>query len=316
MLERVDFRAAQRQAFRADVSAGLSASAKTLPSRWLYDDRGSALFEDITRLPEYYPTRTETGILRDNAAQIAGFCGSRAVLIEYGAGAGVKTEILLGALDNPALYVPVDIAGDFLVEAANRIERRFPYIEIRPVIADFTADFDLPADLPKLPPRVAFFPGSTIGNLAKPDAVEFLARVREQAGPSGRMVIGVDLVKDIATLIRAYDDAASVTAAFNLNLLERVNRELGADFDLTRFAHEARWNAKKSAIEMHLVSLSEQAVEVDGQKIRFAAGETIHTEDSRKYEIAEFEALAASAGWRLAQTWTDPDRQFAVLGLS
>ncbi|MFC3692883.1 L-histidine N(alpha)-methyltransferase [Chenggangzhangella methanolivorans] len=316
MLERVDFRAAQREAFRSDVAAGLSAPRKTLPSRWLYDDRGSELFEEITRLPEYYPTRTETGILRDNAADIADFCGSRAVLIEYGAGAGVKTEILLGALDNPALYVPVDIAGDFLVDAANRIEQRFPYIEIRPVVADFTADFDLPADLPKLPPRVAFFPGSTIGNLAKPDAVEFLARARAHVGPGGRMVIGVDLRKDIGTLIRAYDDAAGVTAAFNLNLLERINRELGGDFDLTRFAHEARWNARKSAIEMHLVSLSEQDVEVDGQKIRFAEGETIHTEDSRKYELAEFEALAASAGWRLAQTWTDPDGQFAVLGLA
>jgi dimethylhistidine N-methyltransferase len=316
MLERVDFRAAQREAFRSDVAAGLSAPRKTLASRWLYDDRGSALFEEITQLPEYYPTRTETGILRDNAAEIANFCGSRAVLIEYGAGAGVKTEILLGALENPALYVPVDIAGDFLVDAANRIEQRFPYIEIRPVVADFTSDFDLPTDLPNLPPRVAFFPGSTIGNLAKPYAVEFLARARAHVGGSGRMVIGVDLVKDIATLIRAYDDAAGVTATFNLNLLERINRELGGDFDLTRFAHEARWNAKKSAIEMHLVSRVAQTVDVDGQKIRFAAGETIHTEDSRKYEIAEFEALAESAGWRLSQTWTDPDRQFAVLGLS
>lgn len=316
MLERVDFREAQREAFRADVAAGLLATPKTLPSRWLYDDRGSELFEEITRLPEYYPTRTETGILRENASEIAAFCGSRAVLIEYGAGAGVKTEILLGALENPALYVPVDIAGDFLVDAANRIESRFPYIEIRPVVADFTADFDLPADLPKLPPRVAFFPGSTIGNLAPPDAVAFLKRARVHVGPSGRMVIGVDLRKDVGVLIPAYDDAAGVTAAFNLNLLARINRELGGDFDLAAFAHEARWNERKSAIEMHLVSLRNQTATVDGRAFAFGEGETIHTEDSRKYEIAEFEALARRAGWRLGHVWTDPGRLFAVLGLA
>lgn len=316
MLERVDFRAAQRDAFRSDVLAGLSAPRKTLPSRWLYDDRGSELFEEITRLPEYYPTRTETGILRANAAEIAAFCGSRAVLIEYGAGAGVKTEILLGALDNPALYVPVDIAGDFLVDAANRIESRFPYIEIRPVVADFTADFDLPADLPKLPPRVAFFPGSTIGNLAKPDAVEFLARARAHVGKTGRMVVGVDLRKDVDVLVPAYDDAAGVTAAFNLNLLARINRELGGNFDLASFAHEARWNPQTSAIEMHLVSENDQTVRVDGREVRFANGETIHTEDSRKYDVAEFEALAGEAGWRLARVWSDPDGLFAVLGLA
>lgn len=316
MLERVDFRSVQREAFRADVVAGLSAQRKTLPSRWLYDDRGSELFEEITRLPEYYPTRTETGVLRENAAEIAAFCGSRTVLIEYGAGAGVKTEILLGALDNPALYVPVDIAGDFLVDAAERIERRFPYVEIRPVVADFTDDFDLPADLPKLPPRVAFFPGSTIGNLATPDAVAFLARARSHVGASGRMVVGVDLKKDEATLVRAYDDAAGVTAAFNLNLLARINRELGGDFDLSCFAHEARWSAARSAIEMHLVSRVDQTVAVDGRTFRFRQGETVHTEDSRKYEVAEFEALAAQAGWRLAKVWTDPGRLFAVLGLS
>jgi len=316
MLERVDFRAAQREAFRADVAAGLTASVKTLPSRWLYDDRGSELFEEITQLPEYYPTRTETGILRENAAEIAAFCGARAVIVEYGAGAGVKTEILLGALESPALYVPVDIAGDFLVDAANRIESRFPYIEIRPVVADFTSDFDLPSDLPKLPPRVAFFPGSTIGNLAKPDAIDFLKRARAHVGPTGRMVLGVDLRKDVSILVPAYDDAAGVTAAFNLNLLARINRELGGDFDLEGFRHEARWNEQTSAIEMHLVSQKNQIVRVDGHEIRFRQRETIHTEDSRKYEIAEFEALSQKAGWRLAHAWTDPRGMFAVLGLA
>jgi dimethylhistidine N-methyltransferase len=316
MLEKVDFRTAQREAFRADVIAGLSASRKTLPARWLYDDRGSELFERITTLPEYYPTRTETGVLRENAAEIAMFCGPRAVLVEYGAGAGLKTEILLGALENPALYVPVDIAGDFLVDSASRIERRFPYIEIRPVVADFTEDFDLPADLPRLTPRVAFFPGSTIGNLAPPDAVGLLQQMRRHVGAAGRAVIGFDRKKEVATLVRAYDDAAGVTAAFNLNLLERINRELDGDVGVERFAHEARWNADESAIEMHLVSREAQTVTVDGRAFRFEVGETIHTESSRKYALDDVARLAASSGWRVERTWTDPDGLFAVVGLA
>jgi dimethylhistidine N-methyltransferase len=315
MLDRVDFRETQREAFRADVLAGLGRSPKTLPSRWLYDDRGSELFEQITQLPEYYPTRTETAILRERAGEIAAFCGPRALLIEYGAGAGVKTEIVLGALQNPALYLPVDIAGDFLVASAARIERRFPYIEIRPVVADFTDDFDLPADLPRLAPRAAFFPGSTIGNLAPEDAVAFLRRVRGHVGGVGRAIVGVDLKKDADILVRAYNDSAGVTAAFNLNLLERINRELGGDFDLGRFAHEARWNADSSAIEMHLVSLEAQQATIDGRTIRFTAGETIHTEDSRKYSTDGFKVLAAAAGWRVAHVWTDQEGLFALFGL-
>ena len=315
MLERVDFHEIQREAFRADVLDGLTAKRKTLPSRWLYDDRGSELFEEITGLPEYYPTRTETGILSGNAAEIAAFAGSRAVLVEYGAGAGVKTEILLGALESPALYVPVDIAGDFLVTAAERIERRFPYIEIRPVVADFTSDFDLPSDLPRLPPRVAFVPGSTIGNLAPPDATALLARMRGHVGATGRAVVGVDLKKDIGRLLSAYDDAAGVTAAFNLNLLARINRELGGDFALDGFRHEARWNENASAVEMHLVSLREQTVSVAGREVRFAARETIHTEDSRKYDVTSFQRLAEAAGWAVDRLWSDPERLFAVFGL-
>lgn len=316
MLERVDFHEAQREAFRADVLAGLGAARKSLPSRWLYDDRGSALFEEITKLPEYYPTRTETGILRDNAAEMAAFCGERTILIEYGAGAGVKTEILLAALVSPALYVPVDIAGDFLVEAAERIERRFPYVEIRPVVADFTCDFDLPDDLPRLPPRVAFFPGSTIGNLARADAVALLRRMRAHVGTAGRAIVGVDLRKDLKILLAAYDDAAGVTAAFNLNLLVRANRELGGDFDLAGFRHEARWSEAKSAVEMHLVSLREQTATIAGRRFAFAAGETIHTEDSRKYDVEGFGRLAGEAGWRTERVWMDAGRRFAVLGLA
>ncbi|HEY0292478.1 MAG TPA: L-histidine N(alpha)-methyltransferase, partial [Hansschlegelia sp.] len=315
-LERVDFRSAQREAFRSDVLEGLGAERKTLPCRWLYDDRGSELFEEITALPEYYPTRTETAILDDNAGAIAAFCGPRAVLVEYGAGAGVKTEILLGALENPALYVPVDIAGDFLAMSAERIERRFPYIEIRPVVADFTDDFDLPADLPKLTPRVAFFPGSTVGNLDPLDAIAFLKRVRGHVGETGKAVIGVDLKKDVSTLLRAYDDAAGITAAFNLNLLERINTELGGDFDTAEFAHEARWNAERSAVEMHLVSRKAQSVAIDHRRFDFAAGETIHTESSRKYSQADFRRLAEAAGWRVSDSWTDADDLFAVIGLT
>ncbi len=316
MLERLDFRSAQREAFRLDVIAGLSAGRKALPCRWLYDDRGSALFEEITALPEYYPTRTETGILRDNAAAIAAFCGPRAVLVEYGAGAGIKTEILLGALENPALYVPIDIAGDFLVESAERIERRFPYVEIRPVVADFTDDFDLPSDLPRLTPRVAFFPGSTIGNLARPNAAAFLRRARGHVGPEGRAVIGVDLKKGLDVLLPAYDDAAGVTAAFNLNLLARINAELGGDFDLDGFRHEARWNERAGAVEMHLVSRRDQTVTIAGRRFSFAEGESIHTEDSRKYALDEFASLAAEAAWRAEAVWTDPGQLFAVFGLA
>lgn len=317
MLEKTDFRTVQREAFEADVIEGLSRTPqKTLPCRWLYDDRGSELFEDITALPEYYPTRTETAILRENAADIAAFCGPRAVLVEYGAGAGVKTEILLGALENPALYLPIDIAGDFLAGSAARIERRFPYIEIRPLVADFTDDFDLPDDLPKLTPRVAFFPGSTIGNLDRDEAVAFLRRVRSHVGPKGRAVIGVDLKKDLARLLPAYDDAAGVTAAFNLNLLTRINAELGGDFANDGFAHEARWSEAASAVEMHMVSLRAQTARVGGRSFAFAQGETIHTESSRKYSTEGFSALAGDAGWRAAEVWTDPDALFAVFGLA
>ncbi len=315
MLEKVNLHSRQHEQFRADVIEGLSASRKTLPCRWLYDDRGSELFEQITKLPEYYPTRTETGILKARAEEIAAFCGERAVVIEYGAGAGVKTEILLGALTNPALYVPLDIAGDFLAASAARIERRFPYLEIRPLVADFTDDFELPADLPKLPPRVGFFPGSTIGNLAPPDAADFLRRVRGHVGEDGRAVVGVDLKKELSVLLRAYDDDAGVTAEFNKNLLRRINRELDGNFDLEGFAHEARWNARNSAVEMHLVSLKRQSATACGRRFSFALGETIHTENSRKYSLEAFRRLAERAGWRVEQVWTDPDRLFAVLGL-
>ncbi len=314
MLDTVHYGTCQREAFRDDVIAGLSATRKTLPSRWLYDDRGSELFERITALEEYYPTRTETAILRRHAAELAQLCGPGASLLEYGAGAGIKTEILLGALHAPHLYLPVDIAGDFLDLTAARIRRRFPRLEVQPIVADFTTDFDLPDELPRSG-RVGFFPGSTIGNLDAAETAAFLRQMRRHAGGQGAAIIGVDLRKELDILLPAYDDREGVTAEFNLNLLHRINRELDADFAPAQFRHEARWNEDESAVEMHLVSRRAQTANVDGQAFHFAPGETIHTESSRKYDPAGFGAAAQRAGWRVHQTWTDPERRFAVFGL-
>ncbi|NGY06379.1 L-histidine N(alpha)-methyltransferase [Solimonas terrae] len=314
MLDIVDERTRQLEAFREDAIAGLSRRHKTLPSRWLYDDEGSLLFERITALAEYYPTRTETAILREHADDMAAFCGADAAVLEYGAGAGIKTEILLDALQSPRVYVPIDIAGDFLEQTAARMRPRFPDIEMRPVVADFTADFDLPRGIPRAH-RLAFFPGSTIGNLDVGETSAFLGQIRRHVGAQGAAIIGVDLRKDLPTLLAAYDDAEGVTAAFNLNLLARINRELDGDFALDGFHHEARWNAAESAVEMHLVSERAQRVSVSGCRIDFAAGETIHTESSRKYDVAGFALLAESAGWDLQRSWTDPEQRFAVLGL-
>jgi len=314
MLEIVSQQVRQLEAFRADVGLGLSQGQKRLPSRWLYDIRGCEIFEEITRLDEYYPTRTETAILRDNAREIAEFCGEAAVLLEYGAGAGIKTEFLIDALDCPRLYVPIDIAGEFLDETVVRMRQRFPDLQTLPVVADFTGDFEIPRGVPKSP-RSAFFPGSTIGNLDADETGQFLRRVRVHVGLRGKAIIGVDLKKDVATLLAAYDDREGVTAAFNLNLLTRINRELGGDFSPEGFAHQARWNEVESAVEMHLVSLREQVVTVDGQRFGFEAGETIHTESSRKYDVPNFTEVLENGLWRVSAIWSDSDRRFAVFGL-
>ena len=313
-LDKVDYRDRQPELFRADVLAGLTSRQKTLPSRWLYDDKGSVLFEEITRLPEYYPTRAETAILSRNAGEIAALIGPDAVVIEYGAGAGIKTEILIEALQTPRLYVPVDIAADFLDETVVRFRRRFAGVPAWPVVADFTGSFDIPRSVPAAP-RAGFFPGSTIGNLDAGQTRAFLRRMRAHVGDLGAALIGVDLKKDIGLLLAAYDDAQGVTAAFNLNLLTRINRELDGDFDLRRFAHEARWNDQESAVEMHLVSLENQTVTVAGQRIDFTIGETIHTESSRKYDLAGFTAVVEREGWRVGAIWSDPGEQFGVFGL-
>ena len=310
-----DYRLSQPELFRQDVIAGLSKQRKSLPSRWLYDERGSELFEQITHLEEYYPTRVETGILRANAAEMAGFIGKGATLIEYGAGAGIKTEILIDALQTPRLYVPVDISGDFLDQAVISLRHRFPNIGIWPIVADFTGDFDLPSGIP-LKGRSAFFPGSTIGNLDHGETVSFLRRMHRQVGAKGTAVIGVDLTKDLRVLRGAYNDRQGVTAEFNVNLLARINRELDGDFRLERFAHEARWNNLNSAVEMHLVSTEAQTATVGGQSFDFEAGESIHTETSRKYDVRTFSALVESAGWYIDEMWTDPRQSFGVFGLA
>lgn len=315
MLDLVESKLSQHEAFRADVLAGLSQRQKTLPSRWLYDQRGSELFEEITRLDEYYLTRTETAILRSHAEEMAALCGEDVVLLEYGAGAAIKSEILINALRAPRLYAPIDIAADFLAETIERFQDRFPELPIRPIIADFTVDFDVPADVPARR-RAAFFPGSTLGNLGPSDAAALLRRMRAHVGRSGKAIIGVDLRKDVETLIAAYDDKRGVTAEFNLNLLRRLNRELEGDFVLEAFAHEARWNERESAIEMHLVSLKPQTVCVAESSFAFAQGETIHTETCRKFEVASFAHAAQRSGWRVDKLWSDPAQLFAVFGLS
>ena len=305
----------QLAAFGENVATGLSRRPKKLSPRWLYDDRGCDLFEQITRLPEYYPTRTETGILSDNAQEIADFCGTDAVMLEYGAGAGIKTEIILDALDKPCRYVPIDIAANFLRQTAARFERLYPGLATTPVVGDFTAEIQLPASLPAAN-RFGFFSGSTIGNLDVEEAIAFLLQLRRHVGPSGKCLIGVDLKKDVPTLIDAYDDGQGVTAEFNLNLLRRINRELDGSFALDQFHHRAVWNAAESAIEMHLVSKTRQTVRAAGQLFEFAEGETIHTESSRKYDYRSFAALAANADWRLDRVWTDEEEKFAIFGLT
>ena len=311
---------AQTSAFEADVLNGLAQPVKTLPSRWLYDDIGSALFEQITALPEYYPTRTETAILKEHAASLAAFCGQQSIIVEYGAGAIVKTGILLDALQEPCLYIPVDIAGDFLAQSSQQLRSSFQRLDILPIAADFTQHFPMPTELPEGLQRVGVFLGSTIGNLNKDEAVKFLNMARQHAQSRtgafpGKALIGIDLVKSIDILLPAYDDAAGITAAFNLNLLTRINRELDGTFDLSGFRHEARWNETESAIEMHIVSETNQRVSVGRKEFTFAKGESIQTESSRKYTLEQFADIARRGGWEIAGSWTDRDHLFAVAGL-
>jgi dimethylhistidine N-methyltransferase len=300
--------------FRADVLAGLSSPRKRLPSMYFYDATGSTLFDAITELPEYYPTRTEVGILRAVAGEMAARCGPRCLLVEFGAGSLTKVRLLLDRLDRPAGYVPVDVSGDHLRAAAAALSDEYPALDVIPVEADFTGPFSLPRV--RTARRVVFFPGSTIGNSDPHEADALLHRTARLVGPGGGLLLGVDLRKDAEVLERAYNDAAGVTAAFNRNILVRINRELGADFDPGAFRHRAFYDTGRSRIEMHLVSAAAQRVRVGDTVFAFRPGETIHTENSYKYDVAEFAARAAGCGLRLDVTWTDARHQFAVLYLA
>ena len=302
-----------RDPFREDVLKGLSQPQKTIPSRWLYDERGSQLFDAITELPEYYPTRTELSILRDRAGEMAAAIGPDAVLVEYGAGSLLKVRILLDAMERPSAFVPVDISASHLESAADELKADYPDLRIKPVAADFMAS-NLGESLPVSEGRCAgFFPGSTIGNLLDGDIHRFLSNARGDLGDGACFIIGLDQPKPPEILVPAYDDAQGVTAAFNKNLLTRMNRELQAGFDPDAFEHEARWNEAASRIEMHLRSLKAQRVSVAGERFEFAAGETIHTENSRKIALDRFAALAEGAGWALSQSWLDDKALFAVM---
>lgn len=303
-----------RAIFLRDVLTGLSQAQKSLPCQYFYDAAGSALFEKITQLPEYYPTRTETAILEAHAGEIANALGENVLLVEYGAGASTKTRILLDALKAPAGYVPIDVSEAFLLQTAQALRADYPDLSVYPIVGDFMIRIGLPDDSQGRP--VGFFPGSTIGNLSDEDIVRFMASARDLLGDDSQFVIGVDLRKDGSILVPAYDDAAGVTAQFNLNLLARINRELGANFDLSAFDHRAVWNEAASRIEMHLVSQRPQQVQIGDRTFAFDAGETIHTENSRKFAIDSLTPLFEQTGWHLNKTWRDERHYFAVLLLS
>ncbi len=298
-------------AFRADVHAGLAQAQKAIPARWFYDTTGSALFEDITALPEYYPTRSETDLLTRHAADIAAAVGPGRAVVELGSGSSTKTPLLLGAIA-PAAYVPVDISGDFLRDSAAALAARFPGLPIYPVEADFTQRVALPREICPLP-KLGFFPGSTIGNMVARTAVDLLRNWREALGEESLLLIGIDRIKDIAVLERAYDDPAGVTAAFNLNLLERINRELGGDIPVENFTHRAIWNDVYARVEMHLVAACEMDFTVDGHAYHMAAGETIHSENSHKYGARDANLLLRASGWTPVATWDDTDPAFALI---
>jgi dimethylhistidine N-methyltransferase len=297
--------------FARAVITGLSKEKKTLPCRYFYDARGSELFEDITRLPEYYPTRTETQILRDHAADIVGEIGDGELLVEFGSGSSLKTEILLDRIASSIAYVPIDVSETALADAKCRLAKRYPELDVRPIEADFSRAIALPADLASRR-KTGFFPGSTIGNLAPSDAQSLLSIFGRALGEGSRLIIGVDLKKDPRVLIEAYDDAAGVTAAFNLNLLHRINRELGGDFDERGFRHRALYDPAKGRVEMHLVSARNQRVAICGRSFRFRENETIHTENSYKYTLDQFREVARASGWNAKRVWTDANNRFSV----
>jgi L-histidine Nalpha-methyltransferase len=295
-----------------EVLRGLNSPQKELPCKLLYDDVGSQLFEHITELDEYYPTRIEQRIMRQSGADMAAEVGADCLLIEYGSGSSQKTRILLDHMQQPAGYVPIDISRELLAQSAAAIAEAYPGLRVLPVCGDYTGSLHLPAKLPKSRRRLAYYPGSTIGNFVPEDARRFLTRIAEVCGPGGGLLIGVDMKKDPLMLHRAYNDALGITAAFNLNILGRLNREFRADFAVDKFRHYAFYNPVFARVEMHLVSLAEQTVHLGGMKIHFDRGESIWTEASYKYNPQEFAALAGRAGWRVQRVWTDDRGLFSV----
>lgn len=305
---------AETAIFAQDVIAGLSAAPKRIPPKYFYDSAGSRLFEEITRTAEYYPTRSEHEILRMQAGAIVQHFPTGAALVEFGSGACIKVRFLLDAARKLKAYVPVDISGDFLAAEAARLRKGYPGLAILPVVADFMRPFALPDEVADVP-KVGFFPGSTIGNFEPHEAAAFLRHAGTILGAGAVMVVGVDLVKDEQVLNAAYNDAAGVTAKFNLNLLRRINRELGGTFNLDAFEHHALYSRERMRIEMHLASVMRQKVTVAGVPFDFRAGETIHTENSYKYSFESFSALARGAGWALLDSWTDANGHFSVCAL-
>jgi dimethylhistidine N-methyltransferase len=301
----------QTEAFRRDVLAGLAAPIPAVPARWLYDQQGSELFDEITRLPAYYPARTETALLQSIMPEVAGLVPKGAAVIEFGAGSATKTPLLLDAI-RPAAYVPVDISGDYLDQSAAQLSSGFPGLPVVPVTADFTRPFELPEVIAGMP-RLGFFPGSTIGNFVPRSATDLLRHFRELLGTGAQLLIGMDRVKPVERLIAAYDDAEGVTARFNLNLLERINRELGGTIPLDAFRHEARWNDILSRIEMHLVAVRDVEFTVSGQSFAFKEGSSIHSENSHKYGRRGARLLLLAGGWTPVAEWSDAAGDWAMV---
>jgi dimethylhistidine N-methyltransferase len=297
--------------FREDVLAGLSAAIPAIPARWLYDRTGSELFDEITKLPSYYPTKTETALLTRIAPELGQAIPNGTAVVEFGAGSATKTPLLLEAID-PAAYVPVDISGDYLEASAAELRKSFPDLPIYPVAADFARPFELPGQVSDLP-KLAFFPGSTIGNFVPRSATDLLRHFRELLGTGALLLIGMDRVKPVERLIAAYDEPEGVTARFNLNLLERINRELDGDIPVDAFRHEARWNDILSRIEMHLVATRDVSFTISGQRFSFAEGESIHTENSHKYPRRGGRLLLLAGGWTPTAEWEDENEDFSIV---
>jgi len=298
--------------FEADALKGLSTTPKRVPPKYFYDAEGSLLFDKITEQPEYYPTRCEMRILQDHAGEIAALIPPGAALIEFGSGSNKKARILLAAAPVLAAYVPVDICGEMVEQEAAELRPDFPRLNVLPVTADFTQEFKLPEEIRSAPARVGFFPGSTIGNFEPHEAAAFLRNAAKILGPNSKLIVGADLIKGAEILNAAYNDAAGVTAKFNLNLLVRINRELGGTFKLDTFEHHAFYNRERNRVEMHLASLKRQKVKVAGDTIDFRAGETIHTENSYKYSVETLGALARGVGWIPTAVWTDAKKYFSI----